>query len=328
MGIQRDDRFKTHRLIFIDKWIRSGTYPSVGKMMDEYGVSRRTIMRDLEFLRERYEAPLAYDKIRGGYYYTDPTFMVQNVLLTETDLFTISTVMPLMEQYKNTPLESSFKNIMTKLSEMLPDKVVVDSCFLNKDVSFISDPLPKIEESVFENIFKAVKLHQVICLSYRNLSSQEYKEKIFDCYRVLCQKGNWYVFGFDHAANAPRILALSRIKDIQFNGSFFTIPEDFDVNKHIDLSFGIWNNPEEPVEYEILFSSELNTYIQEREWHKNQTMELKEDGSVLLKFKSNQKQTVLSWILGFGNAVTVLNPPSLRDEIRASALKLLEKYKE
>ena len=71
MAQEREDKFKTHRLIQIDKWIRSGTYPSVEKMVAEYGVSRRTILRDMEFLRDRYRAPLAYDKSRRGYYYTD-----------------------------------------------------------------------------------------------------------------------------------------------------------------------------------------------------------------------------------------------------------------
>lgn len=54
---------KLHRLIQIDKWIRSGSFPSVEKMIAAYGVSRRTILRDIEFLRDRYNAPVEYDKI-------------------------------------------------------------------------------------------------------------------------------------------------------------------------------------------------------------------------------------------------------------------------
>ncbi len=63
MTDQREDKFKLHRLIQIDKWIRSGSFPSVEKMIAAYGVSRRTILRDIEFLRDRYDAPVEYDKI-------------------------------------------------------------------------------------------------------------------------------------------------------------------------------------------------------------------------------------------------------------------------
>lgn len=323
---EREDKFRTHRIIQIDKWIRSGCFPSVQQMEEEYGVSKRTILRDIEFLKDRYNAPVVADRTRKGYYYTDPTFMIQNVLLTEGDLFTVSTVMPLMEQYKNTPLEASFKNIMSKIAEMLPNQVTVDTSFLNKDICFISDPLPKIEENVFNSIFKAVKIRQVVTFGYKSVGSSDYKFKTFNSYHVLCQKGNWYILGYDHGANNTRVYALSRMKDIKFTGESFEFPKDFDVSKHVDLSFGIWNNKEEPVEYELLFNSGTANYILEREWHKDQKVEQKEDGSVVLRFKSNQRQQIFSWVLGFGTAVTVINPSTLKEELKAEIKKLAEKY--
>lgn len=360
---EREDKFRTHRIIQIDEDIRSGIFPGIQFLMEKHGVSRRTILRDIEFLRDRYQAPIECDRRRKGYYYTDPTFAIKNVLLTEGDLFTVSTVMHLMEQYKNTPLENQFRHMMGKISELLPNQVSVDSGFLNKDISFISDPLPSIEKGVFENIFEAIKTKQVLNFDYRSVASAEYKARVLNPYHVLCQKGNWYVFGFDQralpsqssgralqgsanasldaasclptadaalpipSAGACRIYALSRIKNIKITKEQFTIPEGFDISKEVDLSFGIWHNTGAPEEYELLFDSSLANYILEREWHKDQQMEQREDGSVYLKFASNQKKQILSWVLGFGSAVKVLAPESLRDEIRANAEKILEKYK-
>ena len=56
-------------------------------------------------------------------------FACANVLLTEGDLFTVNTVMHLMEQYKNTPLENQFRHMMGKISELLPNQVSVDLGF-------------------------------------------------------------------------------------------------------------------------------------------------------------------------------------------------------
>ena len=78
---EREDKFRTHRIIQIDEDIRSGIYPGIQFLMEKYGVSRRTILRDIEFLRDRYQAPIECDRTRKGYYYTDPTFAIKNVLL-------------------------------------------------------------------------------------------------------------------------------------------------------------------------------------------------------------------------------------------------------
>ncbi|MBR2107727.1 MAG: WYL domain-containing protein, partial [Treponema sp.] len=135
------------------------------------------------------------------------------------------------------------------------------------------------------------------------------------------------VLGLSHNKNEVRIYALSRMQNVNLIEETFEIPQDFDLNNYVDLSFGIWNNKEEPVEYELLFNSSVNTYILEREWHTNQTVEQNADGSVLLKFKSNQKQQVLSWVLSFGNAVKVVNPPELVEKVKEEINKMIEKYK-
>lgn len=322
---KREDKFKLYRIIQIEKRIRAGEHPTVKSLMTEHGVSKRTIDRDIEFLRDRYHAPIQND--RKGYYYTDPSFMIQNVLLTEGDLFTVSTVMPLLEQYKNTPLEASFKNIMEKVTQMLPDEVSVDTSFLNQDVSFISDALPKIEDSVFNSIFEAIKLKSVLMFKYRSLSRQDFADKIFDPYHVLCQKGNWYVIGYDHDAKDFRVYALPRMKDISVIDERYIVKDNFELSKAVDLSFGIWYNKEPAVEYELQFSKQVANYISEREWHKDQQLIMNDDGSVTLKFTSNQKQQVLSWVLSFCGKVKVINPIELKNEVIKAAEMMLSQNK-
>lgn len=323
---KRDDIRRTTRIIQIDELLRGGSFVKMDDLTFRFGVDRRTIERDFEHLRNDLDAPLEYDRTRRMYHYTDPTFSVPNVVLTEGELFTVSTMLPLMEQYKNTPLENSFKNIMRKIVSFLPDTVTVDSSFLNRDISFISDPLPKIDGGVFNSIFKAIRSRTVVSFGYRSRGSKTFKTRTFDAYHILCQNGNWYVIGFDHGADDIRVYSLSRIRDIVFDGDGFTVTKDFDVRNHVDLDFGIWNNTGQSERYEILFSPETGNYVLEREWHKDQRVEQKEDGSVLLEFTSNQRQMVFAWVMSFGNAATVLNPPELREKIRAECEKVAKKY--
>lgn len=58
------------RLLDLDRRIRRGEYPSAVKMAQVWECNRRTISRDVEFLRDSLGAPLAYDRMRRGYFYS------------------------------------------------------------------------------------------------------------------------------------------------------------------------------------------------------------------------------------------------------------------
>ena len=324
---EREEKVKTLRIVEIDRLIREGLYPNATVLGKRFEVSRSTIMRDIDFLRDRYCAPLEFDSIKNGYYYTDPTFFVKSVMLSEGELFTVSAITPLLEQYRNTPLENSFRNILGKLTEMLPQQVSVDTMFVNDEISFISDPLPEISEEVFTMIFKALRIHSRVQFEYRSLSKQDYQIRFVDPYHIICQKGNWYVMGFCHKHNDIRIFSLSRIRNIKETEEKFTIPENFNPNSYIDPSVGVWINQEEPVKIELLFSSSINTYILERKWHTTQEIVQNEDGSVFLSFLSNQMQETLHWVLSFGTSVKVLNPPEFVEKVRLETEKMALMYK-
>lgn len=326
MSSNRDEKVKTLRILEIDRFIREGNYPNCAWLGKHFEVSRATIMRDMEFLRDRYLAPVEYDSQKNGYYYSDPTFFIKSVMLSEGELFTVSTVLPLLEQYRNTPLEASFKSVITKITAMLPDEVSVDSSFLTKEFSFISDPLPEISEEIFINVFKSVKSRLTLIFDYRNLTQQEYSKKSVDPYHVVCQKGNWYIIARDNEKDQIRVYALSRMKNLTCTETQFNIPEDFSIEKYIDEDYGIWINTGAPMEIELLFEKSINTLILEKVWHKTQTITQNKDGTVLLKFKSNQKQEVLHWIMGFGSKVKVLNPPELIETVKSELKKAAELY--
>jgi predicted DNA-binding transcriptional regulator YafY len=60
-----------HRLRRILQMIREGTrtgsLPNCGHFTRDLEVSRRTLMRDLDFLRDDENAPIAYDDSRKGF---------------------------------------------------------------------------------------------------------------------------------------------------------------------------------------------------------------------------------------------------------------------
>ena len=312
-------------LFKIEKAIKNGEYPNT-KSLNELlrtDFSRSTISRYIDILREEYDAPIEFDFQKNGYYYTDSTFSLDHVILREGELLTLSTILPLLEQYKNTPLEKSYRALINKLIELLPDPITVDSALINDEVHFISDPITNLEKGVFENILKATKTHYTLQMEYRTAQNSDYEERRFDPYHMICQKGSWYVLGYSHHAQAIRLYAMPRIRNCNITKDKFSIPKDFKLENHIDVQMGAWGNSGEKFKVEIEFVKGLKTYVMERTWHKGQTLRENKDGTVYLSFETNQLDQTVSWILSFAGGAKVLNPPKLKDYVKDAARTIL-----
>ncbi len=70
------------RIVEIDRQVRAGKYPNADSLARDLGVSRRVIYKDRAFMIDRLQAPLATDRRRGGWYYTDPAYTPPNLMVT------------------------------------------------------------------------------------------------------------------------------------------------------------------------------------------------------------------------------------------------------
>lgn len=324
--IQRNPTHIFSYIFQIDKDIRNGDYPNANKLNKEHrwNLSRSTFGRYINILRDDYGAPVEFDYQKNGYYYTDNTFFIQQVMLKEGELLTLSTILPLLEQYKNTPLEKSYRDLMEKLIQMLPETITVDSALINNEVHFISDPITTLEKGVFENVLKATKAHFTLQMEYKTAQNTDYEERRFDPYHMICQKGSWYVLGYSHHAQAIRLYAMPRIRNSKITKDKFSIPKDFKLEQHIDVQMGAWGNSGEKFKVEIEFVKGLKTYVMERTWHKGQTMKENPDGSVYLSFETNQLSQVFAWVMSFGGDARVLGPKELKNRVGDAAREILK----
>jgi len=102
------------RLQVIDSVVRQRAWPNAQTLARKLEVVPRTIQRDIEFMRDRLNAPLEFDNIQNGYYYTDPSFRLCLFQATEGELVALLVAAQVMDQYRGTPFEGS---LVTKLQE-------------------------------------------------------------------------------------------------------------------------------------------------------------------------------------------------------------------
>jgi predicted DNA-binding transcriptional regulator YafY len=322
-----EEKVRINRILMIDDAIRSGSFPSVAKLAEKAGVNGRTVERDIEYLRDMYEAPIEYDYQKRGYYYSEPNFFIKSVMLTEGELFSVALFERLLEQYRNTPLEAALRRVFGKIVHSLPENVTVDPGVLSQQVSVIPDHPGEIDVQVFEGIFTALKTRQTISFDYRSLQKTESSRRAADPYHAISQRGNWYFIGYCHGRESERMFSFSRVKNPELTKKRFSIPEGFKPDEYFDKAMGVFASARIPYTVELLINNEVGTYALERQWHDTQKVEQREDGSVYVKFTTTQMPEVLRWVLGQGHTVKALAPPELIEMVKGETEKMRRMYK-
>lgn len=307
---------KFSRIYEIDKRIRANSYPSVGKLSQEFEVSKRTIERDLSFMRDFFGAPLRYDPKRRGYYYAGGDFKLPPVSLTEGEAVAIFLAQKVLGHYKGTPYENQIKRAIEKILFLLPDQIVVDFGFFESAISFRIGELRGDEEKVageFEAITRAIKECRVIEMDYYTASRDEETSRRVHPYHLRYHGGCWYMIAFCCMRNEVRIFALDRIRRLEVTEDHFEKGSGFSIEEYLGGSMGIELGGEAHVV--VRFDREQARFIRERVWHPSQVTEELEDGGLLLSMDVRGLGEVKRWILGYGRHAEVLKPEWLREEM-------------
>ena len=326
MSDKRNNKVQRYRLLQIDEEIRSGKFPNATSLSKKIEVSSRTIQRDIEYMRDMYNAPIEFDAYKNGYYYTEENFYIKSVPLSEGELFSVALFDQLLEQYRNTPLENDLRSVFKKIEMSLPNKITLDSSFLQNQTTFIPDKMGTINPENFSKVFSALKNRHVLDFEYRPLQKTTWMTRRINPLHAVCQKGNWYVMGFCHDKKDIRVFNFSRMQNVTESKEEFDIPEDFNPDKYFDKEIGIWLKKKKKYTVELLISAEIGTFALERSWNKNQKIEQREDGSVWVSFETTQLPEVKRWVLGQGKTVKVLGPKELIEQVREEVTSVLGMY--
>lgn len=326
MSNNRNNKVQRYRLLQIDEEIRNGRFPNSTSLAKKIEVSSRTIQRDIEYMKDMYNAPIEYDYQKNGYYYTELSFYIKSVTLSEGELFSVALFDQLLEQYRNTPLENDLRSVFKKIEMSLPNNITFDSSFLQSQTTFIPDQIGMINPQNFETVFSALKNRHVLKFKYRPLQKTTWMEREINPLHAVCQKGNWYILGFCHDKQDIRVFNFSRMKDVVETKETFDFPSNFAPEKYFDKEIGIWLSATQKYTVELLISAEIGTFALERSWNKNQKIEQRDDGSVWVSFETTQLPEVKRWVLGQGKTVKVLNPPELIEQVREEVTAVLRMY--
>ena len=310
-------------MLKIHHLIKSGKFPNATLMSAQLEVSVRSVMRDLEFMRDRMGLPLQYEPRKHGFFYTQEVEAFPTLQITEGELFALLVAEKALQQYRGTNFERPLVSAFQKMAASLPDTISLNMADWEQTISFRTSAEPVLNLQNFDLLAKATAKHKQIQISYRKPGNSQPEQRKIDPYHLANINGEWFLFAFDHLRNDIRTFVPSRIQKVEFTGKTFQRPAKFSLEQTLQNSFGV-HSGKAVQEVVIRFSPDAADYIREKKWHPSQTLRELKNGSVELRLNLSSLGEIERWILGWGGSAVVMAPKELAESVRQAATKILQ----
>jgi predicted DNA-binding transcriptional regulator YafY len=310
-------------MLRIHQALQSGRHPNAHSLSLELEVSSKSIHRDLEFMRDRLELPLAYDPVRNGYHYTQEVGNFPTLQITEGELFALLVAEKALQQYRGTTFERPLLSAFKKMASSLPDTVSLNIADWEQTISFRTRAEPILNLEIFDALSKAAGQRAQLQLTYRKPGQRATESRVVDPYHLANINGEWFLFAWCHLRKDIRTFVPARIQAVALTGQTFARPHKFSLEKRLRDSFGVQSG-QGYFEVVLQFNELVADYIREKKWHESQVLRELKDGGLELRMKLSSLAEVERWVLGWAGNARVLQPPALAANIADAARKILQ----
>jgi predicted DNA-binding transcriptional regulator YafY len=289
----------------------------------------RTIQRDLEALRDRFGAPLVYDRERRGYRFADRAWRFPDVKLTEGELIAFFAAERILRRLGATSEARLTGEALKKLAALLPDEVVIDVSALADAISFAPDPALDASPEVLRKLASAAVHRRRLHIRYHSQYRSAETERDVDVLLLHNWLGEWYAVCYDHLREDVRDFHAGRILSLRETGRCFELPSDWDPDEYLKRGFGMYRGGA-PVRVEVEFDSYQARYARERKFHPTERRREMKDGRLRITFETTEAalEQVARWLLSYGEHAVALGPESLRRTMADRLQRAAELYSE
>lgn len=314
---------RTERLFATILLLQNRPYMTSRDLAEHFGVSRRTIFRDLRALSDS-GVPLTYSE--GGGYEILEGYQLPPLMLTAREAATLLVGTEFMRLQSDASLRTDADAVSLKIRSVLPREIreYVDRLSENTVLDPYWSHAVQAEGKESGKWFKlseAVARSRKVIMEYFVESRQELTQRRVDPLGLIYYTDHWNLIAFDHLREEVRNFRLDRIEEMFVLSERFDRPAGFDLQTYLEQE----GRRSDPIAVHLAFSSAVFSRVRSGIPARIEDEE-REGETVRVRFTFENLDYLASWLLRFGAEVTVLEPVELRERHLAAAAAVLSNY--
>ena len=322
---------RTERFYTIDRLLRGRRKVSLHQLMEELEVSRATVRRDLEYMRDRMAAPIVWDAALRGYCYRpesagdDDRYALPGLWFNASEVYALLTMDHLLSSLQPGLLEPHIQPLRERIRRLLgsgehPAQEV------EKRIRILYMASRQIDTRVFASIANALMGRHQLFIIHLNRRSNLRTERVVSPQRMAHYRDNWYLDCWCHLRKGLRSFAVDAIAGAELKEDQPAKEiSDTKLERVLGAGYGIFAG-DRTNQAVLRFTPEAARWVASEKWHSQQESTIEPNGSYRLSVPYAKETELVMDILRHGSDVEVLSPPSLRQTVRQRLEATLKQY--
>lgn len=325
---------RTERFYKIELLLRSRGCVSFAALREELDVSPATLKRDLQYLRDRLDAPIVYDPHDNGYRFQEssspraaPRRELPGLWFSENEIHALLTMHQLLVGLDDGGvLARHLQPMLDKLQGMLGADES-EARELMRRVKVIGTARRRVPSRWFELVGGALMQRRRLWLRYFKRTDRSESERVVSPQRLVHYRGTWYLDAWCHASEGLRRFALDAVRDARpLDERAKSVPLR-ELEAELDAGYGIYGGGRGKVKWATLvFDADAAQWVANEEWHPQQRSRHLPDGRYELQVPYTETTELAMDILRHGDSVTVTGDKALAAAIKDRLQRAAARY--
>ena len=289
------------------------------------GMTTRTVYRDIKALEDELAMPIF--QAGKGRYGIEKKYFLPPIHLSVPEAVVLFLASRLIARWSDA-YDQAVVSAFTKLADLLPQPIArhVSATMLTVGQAELNDQFVRN----FAHVAQAWADGRVVEFDYQPGDGDRRRARVQPYFLEPDAAGrSVYLIGLDETVGALRTYKVERIRSSTLTPDRYEIPDDFDPDRFLANSWGIWSSETTATaEVRLRFDASVAHRVREVVWHRSQRLAELPDGGVELTVKVAGIIEIRPWILSWGDAVEVLDPPELRASVRDVVRRAAARYPE
>ena len=320
------DMERLHRIKYM---IQSRGCVPIEDFMTSLEISRATFKRDLDYLRDRMNAPIIYDRSMGGYRFDKPNagdkIELPGLWFSEKEATALVLMQHLLANLDTSGLLSPHIAPLMDIVDGILGQSEVSAKELRKRIKVFGMSARKNVLENFEEVGVSLLKRQRLHLSYYSKGKDELTERAVSPQRLIFYRDNWYLDAYCHFRKGLRSFAMDGIRTAHVLEDKATEVPEKELHENFAESYGIFSG-KATQRAKLRFTPEKARWVSAETWHGQQVSSFDKDGNYILEFDYNQDPELVMEIMKHGDGVEVIGPAGLKSKVKAELEKALKKY--